>query len=68
MLFSATLGPAIVQLAAQITKDAARIQVEKTTPGPAYTLVTPTGETLASRIEMTLKRKIQRRRLDGIDY
>lgn len=36
--------------------------------GRAYTLVTPTDETIVRRIEMTLQKKIQRRRLDGIDY
>ncbi len=36
--------------------------------GHAYTLVTPTDETVVRRIEMTLQKKIQRRRLDGIDY
>ena len=36
--------------------------------GQAYTLVTPTDESLVHQIEMTLKRKIQRRRLQGFDY
>jgi ATP-dependent RNA helicase RhlE len=36
--------------------------------GHAYTLVTPTDESVVRRIEMTLQKKIQRRRLDGIDY
>lgn len=36
--------------------------------GRAYTLVTPTDEGMARRIEMVLKKKVQRRRLDGIDY
>lgn len=36
--------------------------------GHAYTLVTPMDETIVRRIEMTLQKKIQRRRLDGIDY
>lgn len=36
--------------------------------GHAYTLVTPTDENIVRRIEMTLQKKIQRRRLNGIDY
>lgn len=36
--------------------------------GCAYTLVTPTDENVVRRIESTLQKKIQRRRLDGIDY
>ena len=36
--------------------------------GWAYTLVTPTDESLVRRIETVLQKKIQRRRLDGIDY
>jgi len=36
--------------------------------GRAYTLVTPSDEGLVRRIEMVLQHKIQRRRLDGIDY
>jgi ATP-dependent RNA helicase RhlE len=36
--------------------------------GRAYTLVTPTDETLVRRIEIVLQQKIERRRLDGIDY
>ncbi len=36
--------------------------------GNAYTLVTPTDETMARRIEVVLKRKIERRRVDGVDY
>jgi len=41
-----------------------RVQAE----GEAYTLVTPTDEKMIYRIEAVLKKKIQRRRLDGIDY
>jgi len=37
-------------------------------PGCAYTLVTPADEAIVRRIEMVLQKKIQRRRLDGIDY
>jgi len=36
--------------------------------GRAYTLVTPTDETMMRRIEVILKQKIERRRLAGIDY
>jgi ATP-dependent RNA helicase RhlE len=36
--------------------------------GSAYTLVTPTDEGMVSRIERVLQHKIERRRLDGIDY
>jgi len=36
--------------------------------GCAYTLVTPTDETMARQIESVLRRKVERRRLDGIDY
>ena len=36
--------------------------------GNAYTLVTPIDEAMVHRIEVVLKQKIQRRRLDGIDY
>jgi ATP-dependent RNA helicase RhlE len=36
--------------------------------GCAYTLVTPTDESMMRRIEMVMRQKIQRRRLDGIDY
>ena len=36
--------------------------------GQAYTLVTPMDENIVRRIEMILKKKIQRRKLDGIDY
>ncbi len=36
--------------------------------GKAYTLVTPTDETMVRRIEVVLKQKIQRRRIAGIDY
>jgi ATP-dependent RNA helicase RhlE len=36
--------------------------------GKAYTLVTPTDEAMVRRIEVVLKQKIQRRRMDGIDY
>jgi ATP-dependent RNA helicase RhlE len=36
--------------------------------GCAYTLVTPTDETMMRRIEVILKQKIERRRLDGINY
>ncbi|MBI5301292.1 MAG: DEAD/DEAH box helicase [Chloroflexi bacterium] len=36
--------------------------------GCAYTLVTPTDETMVRRIENVLQRKIERRRLDGVDY
>jgi ATP-dependent RNA helicase RhlE len=36
--------------------------------GKAYTLVTPTDEAMVRRIEVVLKQKIERRRLDGIDY
>ncbi len=36
--------------------------------GKAYTLVTPTDENMVRRIEVVLKQKIQRRRVDGIDY
>lgn len=36
--------------------------------GKAYTLVTPTDEAMVHRIELVLKQKITRGRLDGIDY
>ena len=36
--------------------------------GCAYTLVTPADESMVRRIEMVMRQKIQRRRLDGIDY
>lgn len=36
--------------------------------GYAYTLVTPVDEGVVRRIEMALQQKIERRRLDGIDY
>jgi ATP-dependent RNA helicase RhlE len=36
--------------------------------GKAYTLVTPTDEAMVRRIEVVLKQKIERRRMDGIDY
>ena len=36
--------------------------------GCAYTLVTPGDEVVVRRIEMVLQQKIERRRLDGIDY
>ena len=36
--------------------------------GEAYTLVTPADERMIIRIEAVLKRKIQRRKIDGIDY
>lgn len=36
--------------------------------GKAYTLVTPVDEGMVRRIETVLKQKIERRRLDGIDY
>jgi ATP-dependent RNA helicase RhlE len=36
--------------------------------GNAYTLVTPIDETMVRRIETTLKYKIRRRRLEGVDY
>ncbi|MGH2593257.1 MAG: DEAD/DEAH box helicase [Anaerolineae bacterium] len=36
--------------------------------GEAYTLVTPTDEKMIYRIEAVLKKKIQRRKIDGIDY
>ena len=36
--------------------------------GCAYTLVTPTDESMVHRIETVMRQKIQRRRLDGIDY
>lgn len=36
--------------------------------GSAYTLVTPADEPMIRRIEIVLKQKIARRRLDGIDY
>ena len=36
--------------------------------GCAYTLVTPTDESMVRRIELVMRQKIQRRRLDGIDY
>jgi ATP-dependent RNA helicase RhlE len=36
--------------------------------GEAYTLVTPADERMIYRIEAVLKRRIQRRKIDGIDY
>ena len=36
--------------------------------GRAYTLVTPIDEGVVRRIEVALQQKIERRRLDGIDY
>jgi ATP-dependent RNA helicase RhlE len=36
--------------------------------GRAYTLVTPDDEMLVRRIEIVLQQKIERRRLEGIDY
>lgn len=36
--------------------------------GKAYTLVTPVDEGMVRRIEAVLKQKIERRKLDGIDY
>jgi len=36
--------------------------------GRAYTLVTPGDEMVVRRIEIVLQHKIERRRLDGIDY
>jgi ATP-dependent RNA helicase RhlE len=36
--------------------------------GQAYTFVTPTDEGMVSRIEAILKQKLQRRKLNGIDY
>ncbi len=36
--------------------------------GNAYTLVTPGDESMVRRIESVLKQRIERRRLDGIDY
>ncbi len=36
--------------------------------GEAYTLVTPADERMIYRIEAMLKKKIQRRKIDGIDY
>lgn len=36
--------------------------------GCAYTLITPTDEDIVRKIERVLQQKIQRRRLDGIDY
>ena len=36
--------------------------------GQAYTLVTPLDERMINRIEFILKRKIQRRKVDGVDY
>jgi ATP-dependent RNA helicase RhlE len=36
--------------------------------GEAYTLVTPADERMVNRIEFVLKQKIERRKLDGIDY
>lgn len=36
--------------------------------GKAYTLVTPTDESMVRRIENVLNQKIERRRLDGINY
>ncbi|MBM3129602.1 MAG: DEAD/DEAH box helicase [Chloroflexi bacterium] len=36
--------------------------------GRAYTLVTPDDEMLVRRIEIVLQQKIERRRLEGVDY
>ena len=36
--------------------------------GEAYTLVTPADERMVNRIEFVLKQKIERRKIDGIDY
>ncbi|MBI4786588.1 MAG: DEAD/DEAH box helicase [Chloroflexi bacterium] len=36
--------------------------------GHAYTLVTPVDEAMIGRIERVLQHKIQRRRLEGVDY
>jgi ATP-dependent RNA helicase RhlE len=36
--------------------------------GEAYTLVTPADERMVNRIEFVLKQKIERRKVDGIDY
>jgi ATP-dependent RNA helicase RhlE len=36
--------------------------------GEAYTFVTPQDERMIARIEAVLKRKVQRRKVDGIDY
>ena len=36
--------------------------------GEAYTLVTPADERMVNRIEYVLKQKIERRKVDGIDY
>jgi len=36
--------------------------------GEAYTLVTPADERMVNRIEYVLKQKLERRKVDGIDY
>jgi len=36
--------------------------------GEAYTLVTPADERMVNRIEFVLKQKLERRKVDGIDY
>src|SRR5512136_3030689 len=36
--------------------------------GEAYTLVTPADERMVNRIEYVLQQKLERRKLDGIDY
>jgi len=36
--------------------------------GEAYTFVTPQDERMIARIEAVLKKKVQRRKVDGIDY
>jgi ATP-dependent RNA helicase RhlE len=36
--------------------------------GEAYTLVTPADERMVNRIEFVLQQKIERRKVDGIDY
>jgi ATP-dependent RNA helicase RhlE len=36
--------------------------------GEAYTLVTPADERMVNRIEYVLKQKLERRKIDGIDY
>jgi ATP-dependent RNA helicase RhlE len=58
LLFSATLGPAIAQLAAQITRQAARIQVEKNTTPPAIIqTLFPVPEHLKAQVLETLLRE-----------
>jgi len=36
--------------------------------GEAYTLVTPADERMVNRIEYVLQQKLERRKIDGIDY